>query len=281
MAIETINVTAGSGTPISVDNCGSEGYSQVVKLAISTDGSATLIPAEATNGLDVDVTRVIPGTTATALGKAVDTAMGATDTGVLAVGVRRDTVAASSGTTGDIEPLSTDSVGRLRSRSVLTDSSDNVLTFTAPLTIAFTPTIGTAACVNLDSLHTTVITFANAAATTDGGGLVTDAGLWVKDDIGDDIRLWLFSRSVTGTTAQDPLSVSDADLVYCVGWVDFTNWGDAAVGRFAKPNRSYLPLQYHCSNGGTSLFGILQLIDATTPTYTAAGIGGFIECMPF
>ena len=68
-----VAVTAGSGTTILTDDTGS-GHAQVVKLAISTDGSATLIPAEATNGLDVDVTRVIPGTTATALGKAEDAA---------------------------------------------------------------------------------------------------------------------------------------------------------------------------------------------------------------
>lgn len=40
------------------DDTGAGGHAQVMKLAISTDGSGTLIPADAANGLDVDVTRV-------------------------------------------------------------------------------------------------------------------------------------------------------------------------------------------------------------------------------
>jgi hypothetical protein len=53
-----VAITAGSGTTILTDDTGAGGHAQVMKLAISTDGSGTLIPAEATNGLDVDVTRV-------------------------------------------------------------------------------------------------------------------------------------------------------------------------------------------------------------------------------
>lgn len=51
---------------------------------------------------------------AAGLGKAEDAAHASGDTGVMALGVRRDTAAASSGTTGDYEPLQTDSMGRLR-----------------------------------------------------------------------------------------------------------------------------------------------------------------------
>src|SRR5687767_7813376 len=53
-----VDITAGSGTKVATDDCGAAGHAQIVKLAISTDGSATGIPADATNGLDVDVTRV-------------------------------------------------------------------------------------------------------------------------------------------------------------------------------------------------------------------------------
>lgn len=50
----------------------------------------------------------------TGLGKAEDAAHVSGDTGVMGLAVRRDTAAASSGTTGDYEPLQTDAVGRLR-----------------------------------------------------------------------------------------------------------------------------------------------------------------------
>lgn len=57
-----VPITAGSGTTILTDDCGAPGHAQVVKLAISTDGSGTLIPSDATNGLAVDITRIAAGT---------------------------------------------------------------------------------------------------------------------------------------------------------------------------------------------------------------------------
>jgi len=71
------------------------------------------LPAGTNNIGDVDVLSIIPGTGATNLGKAEDAAHTTGDTGVMALAVRRDTSAASSGTTGDYEPLSTDATGKL------------------------------------------------------------------------------------------------------------------------------------------------------------------------
>lgn len=79
--------------------------------------AGALVGGDATNGLDVDVTRIIPGTTATALGKAEDAVHASGDTGVMALTVRSDTAAATSGTTGDYQPLITDSTGRLWTHS--------------------------------------------------------------------------------------------------------------------------------------------------------------------
>ena len=62
---------------------------------------------------DVDITSVIPGTAATSLGKAEDAAHSSGDTGVMALGVRKDTAAALAGTDGDYQPLITDANGRL------------------------------------------------------------------------------------------------------------------------------------------------------------------------
>lgn len=59
---------------------------------------------------DVDVTTVgtiTPGTAATSLGKAEDVASASGDVGVMALAVRADSPAATSGTTGDYEPLQT------------------------------------------------------------------------------------------------------------------------------------------------------------------------------
>jgi hypothetical protein len=54
----------GSGdstAKIATDDAGTPGHVQIVKLAISTDGSATIIPADATNGIYANV-KALPGT---------------------------------------------------------------------------------------------------------------------------------------------------------------------------------------------------------------------------
>jgi hypothetical protein len=52
---DNVAITAGSGTSIATDDAGAGGHVQVMKLAISTDGSATYIPADATDGLLVNL----------------------------------------------------------------------------------------------------------------------------------------------------------------------------------------------------------------------------------
>lgn len=56
---DNVPITAGSGTNIATDEVsGSLEHVQLFKLAISTDGSRVLVPADATNGIRVDVSRV-------------------------------------------------------------------------------------------------------------------------------------------------------------------------------------------------------------------------------
>jgi len=53
-----VAITAGAGTTIATDDAGAAGHVQVVKLAVSADGSATALTADNTNGLLVDVSRI-------------------------------------------------------------------------------------------------------------------------------------------------------------------------------------------------------------------------------
>lgn len=93
--------------------------------------TAAKINGDATNGIDVDVTRlpalptgtnnigdidvlsVVPGTTATSLGKAEDAAHASGDVGVMALTVRQDVAAALGGLDADYQPLISDASGRL------------------------------------------------------------------------------------------------------------------------------------------------------------------------
>lgn len=85
---------------------------QRVTLANDSTGVLATVTNVATIG-----TSVTPGTSAAHLGKAEDAAHSSGDTGVMSLGVRSDTAAAASGTTGDYEPFHTDSVGAMWTRS--------------------------------------------------------------------------------------------------------------------------------------------------------------------
>lgn len=87
-------------------------------LGIDGSGNAQVVvnaalPAGTNNIGDVDVLSVIPGVGATNLGKAVDDAAGATDTGVAALAVRDDALTTLTPADGDYVPLRTTSTGAL------------------------------------------------------------------------------------------------------------------------------------------------------------------------
>ncbi len=110
MALVGRGVTGGSDITVLVDP-GATGDMQLVKLTYSALADQTPIGADA-NGLDVDVTRIVPGTGATSLGKAEDAVATSGDTGVFVLAVRRDTPTSSSAA-GDYHEVQVDSLGRL------------------------------------------------------------------------------------------------------------------------------------------------------------------------
>ena len=84
------------------------------------DGDYTPLQVNATGALyttvstgSIDVTSIVPGTGATNLGKAIQSAQGTTDTGVPALVVRNDTLADLSGADGDYAPLQVNASGAL------------------------------------------------------------------------------------------------------------------------------------------------------------------------
>jgi len=100
-----------NGGAITVDN----GGTFAVQSTLQT-GSATIGKLAANTGVDigdVDVTSVIPGTGATNLGKARDSALGATDVGIMALAVRDDTLTTLTPADGDYVPLRVNSTGAL------------------------------------------------------------------------------------------------------------------------------------------------------------------------
>ncbi len=70
------------------------------------------------NGIDVDVTRIAPGTGATDLGKAEDSVSASGDVGIALLGVRRDTLATLTSATGDYSHIATDQYGQMRTTDI-------------------------------------------------------------------------------------------------------------------------------------------------------------------
>ena len=126
-AVELID-NAISGSEMQVDIVASlpAGTNAIGKLAANsgvdigdvtlTAGTAAIGKLAANTGVDigdVDVTSVITGVGATNLGKARDSALGATDTGVMALAVRDDTLTTLTPADGDYVPLRVSSTGQL------------------------------------------------------------------------------------------------------------------------------------------------------------------------
>lgn len=85
-----------------------------------------------TNGALVDVSRIVPGTAATSLGKAEDAVAAAGDTGIFALGVRRDTLTVSASATGDYNEQAVDKYGS----SLIKDQTRHKRTYSLAFTVA-------------------------------------------------------------------------------------------------------------------------------------------------
>lgn len=118
----TAPATPPDATKIATDDAGANGHVQIVKLAISADGSATVIPADATNGIDVDVTRV--SGTVTVQDSAAEASLALIDDVVATDGAAAPTkatmVAGTDGTNAQIISVDTNGYQEVSIKSSLT-----------------------------------------------------------------------------------------------------------------------------------------------------------------
>ena len=105
--IGDVDVTSLPSLPAGPNSIGT------VILGAGTAAIGKLVANDGVDIGDVDVTSIVPGTGATNLGKAIQSAQGATDTGVAALVVRNDTLADLSGADGDYAPLQVNASGAL------------------------------------------------------------------------------------------------------------------------------------------------------------------------
>lgn len=113
----TANLSATDNAVLDAIAASVAGTLTVGSHAVTNAGTfATQATLQANSGVDigdVDVTSVVPGTGATNLGKAIDTAAGATDTGIAALAIRDDSLTTLTPVDGDYVPLRVNSSGAL------------------------------------------------------------------------------------------------------------------------------------------------------------------------
>jgi len=185
---------------------------------------------------------------------AVDVAAGASDP-LFAAGVVHDAaLTALTPADGDYTQMRVDGQGALWTRRP------------PVVVVSVTPTLDTSIYASGDSLHTTVLSFANAVRVTGGSGYVDKLVVVDKDLQSIAGELWLFSASVTPAAANAAHSISDADAALCVGVIPFGPYYASALNSVSVSKDIRLPFTV----AATTLFGIL--VTRGTPTYTASGL---------
>jgi len=209
-----------------------------------------------------NVDAVIPGTGATNLGKAEDAAHTSGDTGVMALAVRRDTAAASSGTTGDYEPLQTDSTGRLR---VVQDST-SVVTALSPV-FDVTLSTDTSAYASGDVIADSQV-LTNIMRATDSTGVLQSVTMIDKADQKVAMTVYFLSANVSVGTENAAPSISDANSLNILGFVDIaaSDWKD--LGGTAVASIKGIGLGLEPASGTASVY--IAVVNGTgTPTFAA------------
>lgn len=179
-----------------------------------TDNSGSLT-VDGTVTVDSISTSVVPGTAATNLGKAIDTAAGATDTGVAVLAVRDDTLTTLTPVDGDYVPLRVSSTGALH-----VTGGGGGTEYTVDTAAPAAPTGGTFVMERDDALS--ALTEVEGDWTNPRSN--ANGALWVKPDGTTIVDGSGVTQPVSGTVA-----VSSVGGTVTVGSHAVTNAGTFAV----------------------------------------------------
>ena len=213
-------------------------------IAPLVTGSAAIGKLASNTGVDigdVDVTSVIAGVGATNLGKARDSALGATDTGVMALAVRDDTLTTLTPADGDYVPLRVGSTGKLH----VTDA--NITACNTGAVVISSGTVTTVSTVTTCSTVTAVTSLDksvyiddadwadNTSSHTLVGGVYQSSPHTVTDgdvspfgvDVNGNIVLGTSDKAIGKLAANTGVDIGDVDVTSIVPGVAATNLGKA------------------------------------------------------
>ena len=138
-----------------------------------------------------------------------------------------------------------------------------VLSAAKGTTISQTPTV-TAGAYTAGDVVGGLLTFANSARFSGGGGIIKD--LIILDDAGQDValELWLFKETFTAIADNGAWAPAEADLHNLIAIIATSDGAYFAAG---TPTAYRVETSQRYDLTGTSLFG--QLVTRGTPTYAA------------
>ena len=147
---------------------------------------------------------------------------------------------------------------------IKTRSGQPIQTEGQGITITQTPTLSTAAYTAGDAVGG-LLTFANAALDTGGGGIINSVVLIDDSGQDDDMELWLFDTAITAIADAAAWALTEAQLHTLITIVKLTSAGWAASGTPSANVTAIFGQRYYCT--GKNLYG--QLVCRGTPTFTA------------
>ena len=278
-------------TPDSVD----EGDAGKLRISANRNLYTTLRDAagnerganvNASNELTVSaaVTSVVPGTGATALGKAIDAAAGATDTGVAPLAIRDDALSALTPVEGDWTPLRVNSTGALYvtgggggTQYAVDDIASATATGTAALAVrddalaTLTEADGDESRLRVDSTGRLWVNVSNTV--TVASHAVTNAGTFAVQVDGNALTaLQLIDDPVFADDAAFTIGTSK---VMVAGFTadetatDSLDEGDAGAGRITL-DRKLITTPYPHTAGGLSIARDIDLDEGTLTVVKAS-----------
>jgi hypothetical protein len=247
----TGSVTIGDGTQnIAIDSVQSDAESNGVNSLHTSSRNYVFNGTtwdrnrgDITNGLDVDVTRIIPGVASNNLGKQEDQLHQDGDTGVLMLGVRNHVT--GSTVDGEYSAISVSSTGEMQ-----TLARRDLVRLQQAISFTGNPP---AAYVSGDQFGN-LVTLTNAARVSGGTGTITGVTINSASVLIGPFDVLFFESSVTLAGDSSPFSISDADGLKLIGIVPLAGAYSLGLNRVSQAFNLAVP--YVCV-GSTSLFAAI------------------------
>lgn len=217
----------------------------------STAGDYATLNVTTTGDLRTTVSTIVPGTAATNQGKAEDAAHASSDTGVMALAVRRDTAASSSSTDGDYSTLNTDATGHLWTR--IAGNQLNPYATWTPLNGVATNVSQTASAVDVRGYKAVTVVFQFLSAGSSAIGKLGVLGSHTTPVTSDNIDMKM--ENLTGENGILDCDTVEGDSQYSLDATFTAGSGVGSCSVVLENPPPYIAPYWTRTSGGTATAG--------------------------